>query len=302
MEPCKDNMIPKQVEEGDGKMPTKQETDGVDENTVRRDESCVKAMIKRYRTNSATTLTSDSRTIIEYVSDKLKFRGKGCEASFSDKTKKQAELIKRLLEQQKIQPIKQKQSSPRKMQTPSQMMNEKDNSNLEDLSEDFDISMHDNDDAVRNDPLATSKTFANIILAIYMFSTVIPLIIHFSQPRLMYIVIFTNLSILFLIIRWAFSRWFHLEFSIATILNIPVSIAYIVHVYSETPKTTKSTISNILQIMMSDEIEINTTINTKKLSSSSSSKRKSSLQVMSKQRHQKSGSGSGKMGVVIQSQ
>ena len=164
------------------------------------------------------------------------------------------------------------------------------------------VDISDNDDAVRNDPLATSKTFANIILAIYMFSTVIPLIIHFSQPRLMYIVIFTNLSILFLIIRWAFSRWFHLEFSIATILNIPVSIAYIVHVYSETPKTTKSTISNILQIMMSDEIEINTTINTKKLSSSSSSKRKSSLQVMSKQRHQKSGSGSGKMGVVIQSQ
>lgn len=142
MEPRKDNIIDEQrVEEVDGKQAIKV----VDENTVRRDESCVKARIKRYRSmtsrgSSSTTLTSDSRTVIEYVSDKLKLRQKGChEASFSDKMKKQAALIKQLLEQQKIQPIKPEQSN--KEQIPSEMTSEKDDSDREELTENFDQSM-----------------------------------------------------------------------------------------------------------------------------------------------------------------
>lgn len=161
------------------------------------------------------------------------------------------------------------------------------------------IDISDNDDAFRLDPLGASHSFTNFILAIYMISTTIPLMMHFSHHRLMYIIIFINLSILFLIIRWAFSRRFHPELILSILLNIPVSIIYAAYVYRETPKTKKSTMANILHIIISDEIEV--IHPSRKVSSSSLSKRKSSLQVLSKQRHSPSGNvdDAGKMAAII---
>ena len=145
------------------------------------------------------------------------------------------------------------------------------------------IDCNDFSDVLQHDLMASgTQHFLNIMLAIYMISTTIPLMIHYTQPRLIYIGIFFNLSILFLIIRWSFGLRFHPEFMLGIFLNIPLSGFYFSFIYSKTPKPKKSLAKLIIHVMIQDEIEIFSTTTTSKKSSSisiekSQSKRKSSL-------------------------
>ena len=145
------------------------------------------------------------------------------------------------------------------------------------------IDCNDFSDVLQHDLMASgTQHFLNIMLGIYMISTTIPLMIHYTQPRLIYIGIFFNLSILFLIIRWSFGLRFHPEFMLGIFLNIPLSGFYFSFIYSKTPKPKKSLAKLIIHVMIQDEIEIFSTTTTSKKSSSisiekSQSKRKSSL-------------------------
>ncbi|KAH9420600.1 hypothetical protein DERP_001027 [Dermatophagoides pteronyssinus] len=135
-----------QIDNDDNGSKTKQTVKSVDEKSiVGRDESCVKARIKRYRSlsnrNSTTTVASnDSNQVIEYVSDKLKIP-KDPETSCSMKMKKQAELIKRLLEQHKIQISKQQQPQSSEQNQQEELSESDKDRIIGEVTENFDESM-----------------------------------------------------------------------------------------------------------------------------------------------------------------